>query len=884
MRIALLTAAVIALACHNKAGGGGPGGDPLDGVPTTQTISGVPQLSAKVSVVQDGLGVPHIYAASDGDAAFALGYVQARDRFFEMDLLRKFARGRSGELLGVFATADAVRQQDVFIRTMFTSTRTSSTGSHHIEDIIVEQLPPDVRAVGERYRDGVNAWLGDLKAGRNLALLHPQYLVLAFTAGEIAPWTLEDSAAIGRLQTLQLSDSTAQELGAGVVFASGLAADVTADLLRHAQAVPSVVLNSPAAALQARAALSPAPPATAAALQASLAGARSSLEAALAARLQVRLPLGDRTGSNNWAVAPARTAGGHALLANDPHLSLSNPPNFHMVHLVTPTRNVAGVAFPGAPVVVIGHNTSIAWGSTTAFYDVTDLYVEQLDATTSPPTVLLNGARVPVQVVSETRKIRGLPDDPYTILIVPHRGPILPSSLTPGQAISVRWTGQDPTFELKAFLDLNAAKSVDEAFSAVSSFGVGAQNFVFADVLGHIGYFPRALVPIRKTGAPTCLPWLPMDGTTDACDWTGFLADAQLPQAKDPSKGYLATANNDITGALVPPGAGQDANLLAAPHYLQAFTDIGFREQRIQERLEATSQHTLDGMTSLQADNHSKLAEVMMPGLLALLQGQTLTPAAQAAVSVWTGWDFSTPRGDETGVPEIAQHAAASAAFHAFIGSFAKRVLGPHLPAAISIQSIPAEFSLKIPVGLAQGAANPAAYPLVAPAATWCGGDCAPVVVAALEEAVTRLGQALPSAQPGAWRWGDLHHVLFGTPLRSGSLTLLPDFGPFPNDGGLFTVDVANFDLFDGSGNPSNAFEQHDGANVRMATELDPAGVRSRMVIPGGEVDRPPVLGLPAGPHYMDQVPAWLANQPGDQPFAQADVIKAAAAKVVFTP
>jgi penicillin amidase len=361
------------------------------------------------------------------------------------------------------------------------------------------------------------------------------------------------------------------------------------------------------------------------------------------------------------------------------------------------------------------------------------------------------------------------------------------------------------------------------------------------------------------------------------------VADADLPQAKDPAQGYIATANNDVTGLLVPPGPGQDANPLAAPRYLYAYSDIGFREQRIQERLEATSQHTLDGMTSIQADNRSKLAESMMPGIVKLLQGQALSPAAQAALTTWSGWDFSTPRGDETGIPEIAQHSAASAAFHAFIGSFARGVLAPRLGAALPLQALPSEQSLKIAVGLAQGASDPARYPLVAPATTWCGGDCAALALSALEEAVARLGQKLPGAQPGAWRWGDLHHVLFRTPIRAGTLALLPDFGPFPNDGGLFTVDVANFDLFDGQGQPSNAFEQHDGPNVRMATELDPGGVRSRMVIPGGEVDRPPVLGSQADPHYMDQVPAWLANQPGDQPFAQPDVIKAAVGKIVFT-
>jgi acyl-homoserine lactone acylase PvdQ len=105
---------------------------------------------------------------------------------------------------------------------------------------------------------------------------------------------------------------------------------------------------------------------------------------------------------------------------------------------------------------------------------------------------------------------------------------------------------------------------------------------------------------------------------------------------------------------------------------------------------------------------------------------------------------------------------------------------------------------------------------------------------------------------------------------------VLPDFGPFPNDGGLFTVDVADFDVW------SDTFEQHSGPSVRIATELDPAGVRSRMVLPGGQVDRPPVAGAAADPHYEDQVPAWLANQPGDQPFTQDEVVKAARTRIVF--
>ncbi len=854
LRPLTLALAVLLLACSSSKKGD------FDSVRVTERVTGVTGLGGDVNVLHDGLAVPHIYAGSDADGAFALGYMQARGRMFQMDMFRKAARGRLGELLGALAN----RNQDIFLRTMFTSRLTAANGTHHVEDVIADQLDPALRAFAQRYADGVNRWLADVKAGRNGAVLHPQYRVFAATVDDIAPWTIEDSIAIGRLQSFQLSDTSDVEIAAGKLATANLPADVLADVTRHAQAVPSVILDVPGA-------LRAGKPAGALvrrqAAPAWLAAARGSIDGALAFRGSFHLPLagGDRAGSNNWSVAPAITANGHALVANDPHLSLSDPPNFHMVHLVTPTRNVAGVAFPGTPVVVIGHNDRIAWGATVVGYDVTDVYTETIDAAPSPTSVTLDGAPVPLTVITETRHVRGQADQTFPVFLVPHRGPLLPGSIVGTSALSVRWTGQDPTFEVKAIYDLGAARSVDEAFEAVKSFGVGAQNFNIGDTAGHIGYDPHAVVPIRPAG---CVPWLPMPGGTGACDWTGVIPDAELPQAKDPAKHYIATANNDVTGALVP-GPGQtDANPLAAPHYLYAYTDIGFREQRIQHQLESTGQHTLDGMTALQADVHSGLAETMMPGLLAALSGQSLSPDALAVVALWSTWDFSTPRGDEVGAPGITQNSAASAAFHAFQKRFVSKLFAPVTAAGLDFTQIPIEQTMKIGVGVFR-----TPYPLATSAATLCGGPCGAAAVAALEETVTFLRGRLSNAPPVSWRWGDLHHVLFS----SLAAPLLPDFGPFPNDGGLFTVDVANFDLFD------DRFEQHGGGNVRIATELDPKGVRSRMVIPGGQVDRPGIAGAQADPRYMDQVPAWLANDKGDQPYAQADVVRAATGRVVFT-
>jgi penicillin G amidase len=889
-RIALALAA-LASACSN-----GGKGSPFDAVPLTARIGGT-RVGADVNVLFDGLGVPHVYASSDGDAAFAIGYVQARDRLFQMDVLRKIARGRTAEYVGASGTSS-----DVFVRTVMTSRRAAPNGSHHVEDVIAAQLSSEIRTLLERYRDGVNRFLADVRASASGATLPPQYLALGLAAQDVADWEVEDSIAVGRLQSFQLSETLQEELTAGRLAASIDAASeaVFLDVTRHAPAVATTILP-PAAGAALAAPLRRTPRAVASPARSQLAEAKASLDAAAAFLAGVRLPFahGDRAGSNNWTVSPRLSASGHALVANDPHLALGNPANFHMAHVVTSTRDVAGVTFPGTPVVVIGHNGRIGWGGTLVGYDVTDLYVEVLDAADTSVTFDDGSGsgpkQVPLQIITETHRVRGASQpESYRIPLVPHHGPLLPPDLSPivnHRAISVRWTGQDPTFEVQAIYDLDAAKSVDEAFQALRSFGVGAQNFNIADVDGNIGYDPRAVVPVRANNdaaklRTTCRPWLPMPGSGE-CEWTGVVPDAELPQQRGaPSAGYIVTANNDITGRLldddpvgVDPNAPGDANRT----YLYAFTDIGFRAQRIRTRLEARPTHDLDSMTSIQADDHSDLADLMLPGLFTLLDPQrsSLSAGAQRALDLLHGWDRQTPTGvDSAGapIPDLRQSAQGSTIFHAFLRRFAHAALDPGLGSALAqvggIGALPSEQLMKIVVALVQPPADP--IPPLHTGAALCGAPtCAAQAARALEETVAFLSTRAPlTADPDTWLWGKLHRVRFPF-LGIDALDQLTlgvfSAGPFPNDGGLFTVDVANFPI------EADTFTQTSGPNVRFSAEMDPNGVRWRAVIPGGQVDRP------GDAHYEDQLQAWIANQPGDQPFAQGDVVKAARGRVVFS-
>lgn len=909
---AILATLVLLAACGGDGGGG----------PTTIATVGGTGTTQRVTVVFDKLGVPHVRAASDGDAAYAYGYVQARARLWEMDVFRRQARGKLAEL------SDLLSDQDAYFRTVFTAaapvTRGDGTTSWRIEDAIVADLRAkqrtDMLEVAQRFADGVNRYLDDLKAGRNGATLPPQYAPFSIGPGDIAPWTIEDTFAIGRLQTWDLSSSLQDELVAGQLAATVGAGDpaLFVDLTRHAQAVPSVIL--PDQAPQATTALrvagaAAARPANAAALAAFL----PNLEGGVAVSARVEsgeheLRPGNVGGSNNWVVAPAKSATGHALVANDPHLTLYSPPIFHLVHLTTPTRDVAGVAFPGTPIVVIGHNGKVGWGETVTGYDVTDLYTETLSGLDgASPTAARGAGSVPVHVVNEEVKLRSGGTRIVPVFVVEGHGPIAPGTLvsTGGGAatgISMRWTGQAPTQEPAALLDLNAAGDAIQGAQALKGFAVGAQNFVLADTGGRIGYQPHALVPLRPLD-PTNPPWLPLP-SDGAHEWTGFVADADAagdgpklpwvdPSAPPPARGYVATANNDVVGTL------QDGDPLAGNGtwpYLQAFSDPGYRHARVVERLEEKDALTLDDMTAIQADDVSLLGKRVAPWIVSQLQGRAgLSANAQAAVALLAGWagqGYGTPTGlagTSADAPESADAAqrttsAAAAVFHAWYTEFASVLLDDELGRyqvagrSLSAADVPGEQLARIVSELA--GPSPAPAPPLATGTALCDDvttadtteTCADAIATALDRALAAVGTKLGAPDPGAWRWGRLHQVRFRNPLEDLYAQVFGmagrfSIGPLPNDGGLYTVDVANFPVHTGS-----SFTQGSGPSVRFSAELDPAGVRWRAVIPGGEDERND------DPHRQDQLEAWLSNQPGDQPFTTAQVDAVAQGRIVFDP
>jgi penicillin amidase len=542
----------------------GAAADPVD----------VPGLEGPARVDRDANGIAHIRAGSRHDLFFLQGWVHAQDRLFQMDVRRRQAGGTLAELLGPAALGT-----DVQLRTI---------GLHRAAARSLPALSADAQAVLAAYADGVNAWV----AGNPLP---PEYGALSLTA--FRPWTALDSVAVGKLQAFGLSFDLDIELTTALLGyqQAGQAAgfDGTAlffqDLWRSepftdASTVPdatgSAAATTSAAGRVARA-TGPAGERLAAA------GRLAERYAALAAKVPLlRQALSQdrgQTGSNQWAVSGRVAAGGHPLLANDPHLALDSPSTFYPVHLQGGETDASGSGFAGTPGVIVGHNRFISWGATVNPMDVTDTYAEQLVPDGSSPSGLATvhqGQREPVIPIPETFRQNnpgsGTPDNltvvppggavPPATLIVPRRnnGPIIQLDQAAGTALSVQYTGFSATREIDTFLIWDDARNLDDFRQGLQFFDVGGQNWAYADVEGNIAYFTSAELPLREdlqAGTVNGLPPFFIRNGTGGNEWLPvqhpqpgqavpyeILPSAEMPQTLNPPAGFFVNANNDPAG------------------------------------------------------------------------------------------------------------------------------------------------------------------------------------------------------------------------------------------------------------------------------------------------------------------------------------------------
>jgi penicillin amidase len=667
----------------------------------------IPSLGAPVAIGFDADGVPRIQAANDTDAAAALGFVHARDRMFQMELMRRAASGRLSEIAG-----PATLSIDRMMRVLGLRSRAEAG---------LALLPADTRAPLDAYARGVNAWIAS--RGRWTA---PEFLLL----GAPEPWTPVDSLLWGETMGLWLSTNWRTELQR--LALAGKTPQWMIDTLwppDSAAGHPEASLPSPRLAAFAPGLAAPG------SIAPNLTAPSRIAERVLA--LLPRFPgpfTQPGTASNAWAVDGAHSATGAPLLAGDPHLAFGFPGIWYLARIDTADTTLVGATAPGVPFIVLGRNRAIAWTFTTTGADTEDVFIETpvgADAYATP-----DGPR-PFFVRHEIIKIKGQPDQLLTVRETRH-GPVisdLDGGTGPILAVSMAslQPGNTAASGLRA---LNLARSVAEAGQAGAAITAPVQNLMVADRAG-IGLFVTGRVPIRRAGDGSA----PVQGADGAHDWIGWASGDQLPHYVAPASGHLLNANERIA----PPDF---------PVFLARDWFGDWRARRIHELLATTARPTPADFVAMQLDVVSPFARDLLPRLLAV---HTDDARAAAALDLLRHWDASMAR--DLPQPLI---------FTAWLERFTDLVLrgagiplanaGPHSEFAAYVLS-------------SAGPSVPGAPPVGAPSGTppgarWCGGDCNVPLRASLEAAVTDLAARF-GPDPATWRWGQPHQAVFANPFLS---------------------------------------------------------------------------------------------------------------------
>ncbi|MFQ5973680.1 MAG: penicillin acylase family protein, partial [Alphaproteobacteria bacterium] len=532
------------------------------------TVAG---LTGSVTVVRDRNAVPHIFATNLADAYRALGYVHAQDRFFQMEMNRRFGAGRLAEIVG-----EPALRVDRLVRTL---------GIHRQAEESLAVLSPDARTAIEAYGQGVNAWLAD--AGLDL----PPELRVLRVAPE--PWRPTDTAAWGQLMAMRLAANWRTE-----VLRARLTDRLTAEQLRD---------------------LWPRDPPGRSATLPDLAALYRELDLdALAQAIPKVTTAG--SASNEWVVAGRHTESGKPLLANDPHLGFEAPGLWYLARIVTPELEIAGATVPGVPLTILGHNGRIAWGMTNTEADVQDLFVERLDPS-DPGRYMTPEGSEPFAVRVEEIVVRGR-DAPVRLRVRSTRhGPVISDlgdrtgALPPeGHVLALAFAALEPgDTTAEALYRINRATNWESFVAALSHYRAPMQNIAYADVDGSIGFYAPALVPVRRNGDG----FMPMPGWIGDFDWTGFIPFAELPQSVNPTAGRIVNANNRLVGAHY-------------PHDIAAEWRWSYRADRINELLDTTAPHTTRTFAAIQTDIVSQAAVELVPKLLEAARDATAPAGADA--------------------------------------------------------------------------------------------------------------------------------------------------------------------------------------------------------------------------------------------------------------
>ncbi|MEM7046908.1 MAG: penicillin acylase family protein [Pseudomonadota bacterium] len=532
------------------------------------------RLSSATTVFRDDYSIGHIFAGHYDDALFALGFLHAQDRLWQMDMSRRVGRGTLSEVIG-----SATLGIDRFMRTL----QLTASAERDLFFLSEEEL-----GLLESYRDGINAFLAQDP------VLSPEFLLLGYRPD---PWENIDSLLIGKIMALSLSADFSQEIArARIVEDHGL--DLLSTLLPEVDIMPVSELNPYAAA-------------------AGMVRWHGDDPVGALTQHWHGHALTGNTASNVFAVTGSRSKSGRPILANDTHLELSTPAVWYLTGLHTPTHSIVGATMPGIPAVLIGHNRHLAWGITATHGDQQDLFIERLDG---DGRVLTPTGAIDLVTFEEVIAIKGQDPETLTVRVSPH-GPLISDVMdlgtAPDVAIALSFVPlKDVDTTARTAMKMGLSPTIEFFVELLTSWTTPHLNFVLADTQGRLAFQVAGTTPKRLDGDG----FLPKPGWVDTYDWQGWVSFEQLPNIPPGTQTLIMNANENI-----------NTQEITVAHTFEA----PYRAQRLAELLAGPTPIGMDEAQAIQLDHVSLAARVLLTHLIDTTSADQTVTDVLLALRLW---------------------------------------------------------------------------------------------------------------------------------------------------------------------------------------------------------------------------------------------------------
>ncbi len=768
------------------------------GIPDYNAKIQLENLKDEVIVYRDEFAVPHIYAKNEEDLYRATGYCMAQDRLWQFDLIRRATTGELSEIFG-----EDMIDADQMLRMLRIPDKSR---------YILENANEEILIALESFSDGVNQYIETHQ--RNLP---PEFTILGYKP---AKWLPEHSINLIGYMAWDLTMPWHIE----TVF-QRIREKVGDE--KFAKLVPDLDLQK-----------------TVIYTEIGENESTLSIDSPYLAAMDKLQDLGIEifNGSNNWVVSGEKSTSGKPLFSNDMHLGLSAPGIWYTMHQVVEGKfNVTGVAVPGQPLVVAGHNEHIAWGMTNVMVDDMDFYYEKINPA-NPDEYWFNGEWKPLEVRKEIINIKGGEtverENRFT-----HRGPIVTKTkkMDEGNPISMRWVGNEPSDEMRSLYLMNRAQNWEDYKNALQTFVSVSQNIAYADVNGNIGLYCAAGVPLRDGWNGLEI----MPGETDKYDWKGLVPFEDLPHSYNPKSGFVSSANNRT--------AGDDY-----PYHISHWYAPQYRIDRIRELLTEKQLLSIDDYKRIQADQKSKLVEKMIAKLnLIISKNNNLNNIEKQSAEFLAEWD---------GV--LTKESIATTIFDQFYLELIKNIFLDELGEELYTDYTKVEYTPYLAIDKMWLDGN----------SEWCDDistkaieNLEDMVQLSFKDAVAELSTRF-GTDTDKWQWGKIHGLVLEHPM--GGVKILDKIfhlnrGPYPVGGSSHTVSPYRFER----SNPYNVNYGSSHRHIYDTSNWD----NSLSIIPTG------ISGIPASKHYCDQTQSYVNNEYRNDYISRDLVEESAKYKQVFT-